>query len=230
MTRISDRRVYVVNERCPVQRRLQNCLRKYHILAEWFATTQECLKALFERSCGLLVIGINGEPETAIQLLMQSNQMYPRMSSVAVVDKGDVDMAVKAVKAGASDCAQRPLSEEWWLTTLETVVKEPSTGRVRSNGTLTETEKLILREVVKGRTSREIGRVLHRSPRTVEVHRAHILRKLGVSSTVDLVRQSVIMDILDPVEKGHKGVSCGASRRTLTSGDGVTDVVGSTAR
>jgi len=199
MARTRARCVYVVKESCPVQQRLQDRLKRYHILAQWFATTHDCLKALCDRSCGLLIIGIDGEPEKELQLLTQSNQMYPRMSSIAVVDKGDVPMAVMAVKAGANECAQRPLSEQWWVTVLEAILGEPSIEPSRSNGTLTETERLILREVVKGKTSREIGKVLHRSPRTVEVHRAHILRKLGVSSTVDLVRRAVMMEVLDPV-------------------------------
>ena len=53
---------------------------------------------------------------------------------------------------------------------------------------LTSMETTVLQHVLQGRTNRQIGQSLHRSPRTIEVHRSHIMRKLGASTIVDLVR------------------------------------------
>ena len=192
--------VHVVRENCPIQQWLESRLRTHHIRARWFATAHECLEALRKRSSGPLVIGLDGKLEPGLQLLTQWNQMYPRMLSVAVVNRGDVGTAVRAIKAGAHECVERPLDEKWWLATLDAILNEQPIDHSYPDGVLTEMEKLVLSQVVEGKTSKEIAEVLRRSPRTVEVHRTHIMRKLGVSSTVDLVRQTVMMKILDPAQ------------------------------
>ncbi len=56
---------------------------------------------------------------------------------------------------------------------------------------LTEREKQILAAVVSGRTSKEIARQLGLAPKTVAVHRSHILRKMNARNSVDLVRKAI---------------------------------------
>ena len=190
MTGTRMKRVYVVNEGCPVQQQLEDRLRQHHIRPLWFTTARQCLETRVEWSCGPLVIGLDGASETGIELVTRWHRMYPLPPVIAVVNKGDVPLAAKAVKAGACDCVERPLSNEWWLTALVEMLTG-SLDSPDSNSVLTETEKLVLSQIVEGRTSKEIGVVLHRSTRTVEVHRKNILRKLGLSSTVDLIRRAV---------------------------------------
>ncbi|MDI6451629.1 LuxR C-terminal-related transcriptional regulator [Anaerobaca lacustris] len=53
---------------------------------------------------------------------------------------------------------------------------------------LTPVATTVLQHILKGRTNRQIAEALRRSPRTIEVHRRHIMRKLGASTIVDLIR------------------------------------------
>jgi DNA-binding CsgD family transcriptional regulator len=53
---------------------------------------------------------------------------------------------------------------------------------------LTPRERQVLRRVIAGASNKEAGRILGISPRTIEVHRAHIMDKLGAKNTADLVR------------------------------------------
>jgi two-component system, LuxR family, response regulator FixJ len=53
---------------------------------------------------------------------------------------------------------------------------------------LTERERVVLAQIVRGASSKEAGRSLNISPRTVEFHRANIMQKLGAKNAVDLVR------------------------------------------
>lgn len=62
------------------------------------------------------------------------------------------------------------------------------------NMSLSEREKQILEQVVLGRQTKEIARELGLSPRTVEIHRSHILHKLGARNSVELVRKALIRD------------------------------------
>ena len=67
---------------------------------------------------------------------------------------------------------------------------------------LTASEMRVLRLVVTGMSSKKIARLLHRSVRTIEGHRAHLMQKLGVDNSVDLVRRAALMGlVLLPVEQ-----------------------------
>jgi DNA-binding NarL/FixJ family response regulator len=66
---------------------------------------------------------------------------------------------------------------------------------------LTITEKKILQLVIDGMSNSEIAEILHRSTRTVEVHRAHIMHKLGVDNLIDLVKRAASMGLVDLKEK-----------------------------
>lgn len=62
---------------------------------------------------------------------------------------------------------------------------------------LTKTEMKVLRFILDGKSSKEIAYLLHRSVRTIEVHRSRIMRKLGVDNLVDLVKRAAAMGLLD---------------------------------
>lgn len=183
--------VFVFREGIAVQPCQRFLLCGYCISVHGFIRSEECLRALCERSCSLLAVALDGTAGTGFKLLTQSSQLYPLLFTVAVVNTGDVHMAVRATKAGACDCVETPSEGEWWLRAIEKALAEWQPERSHSNGTLTEMEKFILNQVVAGRTSRQIADAIGRSPRTIEVHRMHIMRKAGVSSTAELVRQAM---------------------------------------
>jgi PAS domain S-box-containing protein len=62
---------------------------------------------------------------------------------------------------------------------------------------LTETEMKILRLITKGMSNKEIANLLHRSIRTVENHRAHLMKKLSVDSPIELIKRAVTMRLID---------------------------------
>lgn len=62
---------------------------------------------------------------------------------------------------------------------------------------LTETEIKVLKSIVRGMSNKEIAHLFHRSIRTIENHRAHIMKKLGVDSSVELVKRAVKMKLVD---------------------------------
>ena len=55
----------------------------------------------------------------------------------------------------------------------------------------------ILRLIVEGKSNKEIAKLFHRSIRTIENHRSHLMKKVGVDNSIDLVTQSVKMGIVD---------------------------------
>jgi PAS domain S-box-containing protein len=62
---------------------------------------------------------------------------------------------------------------------------------------LTATEIKVLRSIVKGMSNKEIAKLFHRSIRTIQNHRAHLMKKLSVNSSIELVKRAVAMGLVD---------------------------------
>ncbi len=116
---------------------------------------------------------------------------------VVMSGHADVSSAVAAMKAGAVDFLQKPFAE----TTLLAVVRQAlerqiaAAAEVEAAGaaaarlaSLTPREREVLAQLVAGHANKVIAQALGASPRTIEVHRARVMEKLGVRSLPDLVR------------------------------------------
>jgi FixJ family two-component response regulator len=118
---------------------------------------------------------------------------------IMISGQGDIPMAVAAIKAGAHDFIEKPFDAE---AVVERVRQAVQTYRERSQRsvssaasrrfpnaeTLTAREVEVLDQITRGLSNKEAGRILGISPRTVEVHRARIMEKVGARNTADLMR------------------------------------------
>lgn len=111
--------------------------------------------------------------------------------------QGDIPMAVNAIKAGAHDFLEKPFDADEVIARVRDAVakrrKAATTGSklgIRFSGAdlLTPRERDVLEQIAHGASNKEAGRELGISPRTIEVHRARIMEKLGARNTADLVR------------------------------------------
>jgi FixJ family two-component response regulator len=118
---------------------------------------------------------------------------------VVTSGSAEISVIVAAIKSGASDFLKKPFDFGLVLTSVQRALSEgrrrreaplsPAVSTATTQlGLLTSRESEVLVEVAKGSSSKEVGRQLGISPRTVDVHRAHIMEKLHVSRTIDLLR------------------------------------------
>jgi two-component system response regulator NreC len=82
--------------------------------------------------------------------------------------------------------------------------KQPSMFNQDVSRLFTKTEMKILSLILEGLSNKEIAHLLHRSVRTVEVHRSHIMRKFEVDNLIDLVKQAATMGLIELPESLHK--------------------------
>jgi FixJ family two-component response regulator len=97
-------------------------------------------------------------------------------------------LAVQALKLGACDFIDNPLERTVFLASVIGLLEKSKNMDERIGQTLTKTEMRILPLILSGQSSKGIADQLFRSVRTIELHRQHIMRKMGVKNVVELVQ------------------------------------------
>ncbi|MHC4623697.1 MAG: response regulator transcription factor [Planctomycetota bacterium] len=162
-----------------------------------FATAADCLEELRRERCDLLVTDVKMPDMDGIDLLAQAKRLIPALPVLVITGYGDVPMAVRAMKHGATDFVEKPLDRDYLLSTAQGLLKQTTIPDPLADKTLTKTEMTILRLILDGRTNKEIAAILHRSIRTVEDHRYNIMHKLSVDNLIDLVRRAATMGLFE---------------------------------
>jgi FixJ family two-component response regulator len=112
--------------------------------------------------------------------------------------QGDIAMAVSAIKSGAIDFIEKPFRGSEIVTRLSEAIEAYARRQKEASGVaslhfpgrepLTRREREVLEQFTAGASNKEAGRTLGISPRTIEDHRANIMKKLGARNAADLVR------------------------------------------
>jgi len=161
-----------------------------------FQDTRRCLDSLRMRPCHLLISNVSRPTVEGAELLGGARGVVPPVPVVVLVDPGDIRAAVHVMKRGAVDCLERPPQKQRLVGAIDPLIRESVETQRLLESPLTGAEEQVLHLLLAGKTNSQTARALHRSPRTVEVHRAHIMRKLRVSSMVDLVRVAAALGLL----------------------------------
>ena len=134
---------------------------------------------------------------SGLELLQRLNEAGHRLPAIMITGNGDVPMAVQAMKAGASDFIEKPIGRDELLASIERALeasrdssklsawREEAADRVAS---LTPRERQIMELVLAGHPSKNIAADLGISQRTVENHRAAIMKRTGSKSLPALAR------------------------------------------
>jgi two-component system response regulator FixJ len=129
---------------------------------------------------------------------------------IIVTGHGDVPLAVRAMKAGAVDFVEKPFDDELLLQSIKQALelRKESRGQASLAQTaaarialLTDRERQVLECLVAGKANKVIAYELDISPRTVEIHRAHVMEKMQARSLSDVVRMALAAG-LSPSAKG----------------------------
>jgi two-component system, LuxR family, response regulator FixJ len=118
---------------------------------------------------------------------------------VMISGHADIPMAVEAIKTGAVDLVEKPFDADRVILQVSKALAAHAKRRAEradpvtalgpdGASLLTPRERDVLQELVRGASNKEAGRSLGISPRTIEVHRARIMEKLGAKNAADLVR------------------------------------------
>jgi two-component system, LuxR family, response regulator FixJ len=197
----SRKRIYCYASKPQARLTLEPALRSEETTCAWFSSWQNCLEKLSVRPCDILIVDLDGCEAEGLELLAQARRMAPWIAAMALVEHAAVPAAVKAVKAGACECLEKPIrSDRLREVVAGHLARMESTPRSRR--ALTQMEIQILQLILAGRTSQDMANHLHRSKRTIDVHRKNIMRKLQACSLVDLIKQALAMGLAEDEPPG----------------------------
>ncbi len=135
-----------------------------------------------------------------MELLRWIKSSGRNLQVVVMTGHGDVSLAVEAMKLGASDFIEKPFDDETLLTMIRAALNNAeassqrdgkaleTVGLIRS---LTAREREVLDGLLAGQSNKDIGRDLDISPRTVEIYRANLMKKMRATSLSELVRIAI---------------------------------------
>jgi FixJ family two-component response regulator len=188
--------VFFVDDEPKVRMVVRKTLERAGLSVSCFGSAQECLAQLGDTKCDLLIADVRMPKMDGIELLTEVKKRLAWLPVLVVTGYGDVPMAVRALKAGAADFIEKPLDRDAFLEAVQVLLRQNWTQTSLFNYSLTKTEVRVLHYILEGKNSREIAVLLHRSPRTVEVHRSHVMQKMGAANVVELLHRAVGMGLL----------------------------------
>lgn len=190
MTNDANKHIFFVDDDPDIRIVVGRTLEKIGTKVTCFAFGSDCLEQLHSQRCDLLIIDVKMPDMDGIKMLTEVKSIMPSLPVIVITGYGDIPMAVEALKAGASDFIEKPLDRKSFLSSVESVLKQNLREHPIIDKVLTKTEIKVLRLILDGKSTKEIAEFLHRSVRTIEDHRAHIMQKFGVDNLVDLVKQT----------------------------------------
>jgi two-component system, LuxR family, response regulator FixJ len=194
-----DRLVHIVDPELQTCEALSVLFRLEGFQTAFSINLQGFLASLDRRRPEVVIANIDlSDPEEGLVLLRRVKMLRMGTPVFMLENRPMVDAAVAAMKAGAADVVTKPIDNENLVRVVREAMRQDihvtaaSAGRrsveVRGFAQLTPREREVLQLITDGQSNKEAGRELGISPRTIEVHRARVMEKLGARNTADLMR------------------------------------------
>jgi len=192
--------VFVVDDDDAVRTSLRLLLKSVGLPVETVASAQEFLDAVDGDRPGCLVLDIRMPNMSGLELQQRLNESHRIIPIIFITGHGDVPMAVEAMQHGAVDFIQKPFRDQDLIDRINQGLEKDHRNReglkqrdgIRQRvADLTPREREVLDLVAKGKANKVIAGDLNVSQRTVEIHRARVMEKMGASSLAHLVRMVI---------------------------------------
>jgi FixJ family two-component response regulator len=189
--------VYIVDDDPGARRSLAYLVTSVGWEAETFASGQAFLEGCDPSRPACLLLDLRMPRMSGLQLQNEMSARGLRMPTIMITAYAEVSAAVRALKAGAIDFIEKPFSDLALLEKInhavELAVAAASERDTRAALTarldrLTPREREVLHGVAKGQPNKQIAAKLGLSVKTIEIHRASLMRKMEVTSVAELVR------------------------------------------
>ncbi len=194
---LDDAIVYIVEDDDAMRSSLLWLVESVELKARAFASADEFLDSYTADRPGCLVLDVRMPRVGGFELQERLNDKGAPLPIIFISGHGDVPMSVRAMKKGAFDFIQKPYNPQSVLETIQAALRH-GVERFKEHqvrlavehklAQLSPRERSVLERVVEGKSSKVIGHELGISSKTVDVHRASIREKFGVTSVARLIK------------------------------------------
>jgi two-component system response regulator FixJ len=207
--------VHVVDDDAAVRRSLERLLQSASHACVSYPTSAAFLDAARELPGGCILLDVRMPGMDGLELQDRLNQLGVTLPVIVMTGQADVQTAVRAMKAGAVDFVEKPFDEEVLLGAIEVALARmgrpdrarDATEAAQRIATLSPRERQVLDALVAGRSNKQIAFDLGISVRTVEVHRARMMERLGTRHLAEAIRLAVMSQLAAGEGADRFGVS-----------------------
>ena len=193
----SKSQIYVVDDEPAVRKALSRLLRSAGYEVTAFGSAKEFMQRHLADVPGCLVLDVTMPEISGIELQQWLARVRSPLPIIFVTGNGDIPTSVQAMKSGAVDFLTKPVKDTDLLRAIEIALqRERKTRQARAEmnaiqvrlDTLTPREREVLEHVVSGQLNKQIAGDLGTVEKTIKVHRARVMEKMGVQSLAELAR------------------------------------------
>jgi len=188
--------IFVVDHDVEVQGALRRLLESVRLCVEIYATATAFLEEYAPSRCGCVILEVRLQDMSGVELQRRLQREGCRIPMIFVTGHGDVPTAVQIMREGAFHFLQKPVNEQYLLDQVHAAIEKDLRDRReeaerRAAGArfhrLSSRERDVLAEIVAGKTNKQMAQQFGVTVKTVEFHRANIMKKVGADSLVELV-------------------------------------------
>ena len=195
--------VYIVDDDPAIRRSLERLLDAVGFRVASYATPTSFLGVADDLAEGCVLLDLRMPEMDGFEVQARLLLVNPDLPVIVVTAQGDVQTAVRAMKAGAVDFMEKPYSDDALIAAIESALKTGAAkGRAHDIAaaallvdTLSPREREVLDALVAGQPNKVIAFGLGISIRTVEIHRSRMMDRLGVRQLGQAVRLSVLASL-----------------------------------
>ena len=189
--------VFVVDDEAVVARSLRWLIESVGLRVETFSSAAEFLAHYRPERRGCLVLDVRMPGMSGLELQQQLNVRGAVIPVIFITGHGDIPMAVEAMQHGAFDFLQKPFRDQDLIDRIQRALAKDTRNRsslkehdrIRQRfDTLTPREREVLTLMTRGKANKVMAAELGLSQRTVEIHRARVMDKMGARSLSELIR------------------------------------------
>ncbi|MBS0274716.1 MAG: response regulator [Proteobacteria bacterium] len=187
--------ICIVDDDESVRESLGELLDATGYIVQSFASAKQFLAGNAPSTCSCLVTDVRMPDMDGIALQEELARRKTSFPVIVMTGHADVPLAVRVMRAGATDFIEKPFKPETLLTSVRQALALGAGLQISTNpeitehlGSLTAREREVMDLMVHGHPNKVIAQKLDISFRTVEVHRSRILAKMGAENVAELVR------------------------------------------
>lgn len=184
ISRMANKRVYIVDDDAALRRTVRRMLAELDPDVEEFDCAETFLRGYSQRAMGCVLLDMRLPGMSGLDLLKRICALPPANPVIMLSGFGDIPSAVRSLQSGALDFLQKPFGKEQLLRAvakgLQTIAAG-APGRAELQ-LLTQREREVLHAFSEGASNKVVAAELGLSPRTIEMHRARIFKKLRVAN------------------------------------------------